>query len=344
MRDRSILPPWLWPRAAYLHIPFCAHRCGYCDFAVTAEQDHLIDLYIESIGEELSRLEEPTAVQTIFLGGGTPTYLDPSRLSRLLALVNYWLPLSVDGEFSIEATPESVSADTVAVLADHQVNRVSLGVQSFNPRLLAQLDRIHRADEVAPAFERIRKRIANVSLDLIFGVPSQSPRDWEVDLDTALSLEPDHLSTYGLTYEKGTALWKQRERGQVSSLSEGDELAMYLHAMNRLTEAGFEQYEISNFARPGRRCRHNETYWANEAYFGFGVGSLAMSCVAGNSIGATLPSTFELCFREKTRPFKARSCRARSPRENRLRSSFGGRKESIVTGSANRRGSHSTNW
>ena len=273
MPDRPDLPPWLWPRAAYAHIPFCAHRCGYCDFAVAAGQDHLIDQYVAAVGEELARLESPAPVNTVFIGGGTPTYLSPIQLGRLLAAINTWVPLRPGGEFSVEGNPESVTAETVAVLADHGVNRVSLGVQSFRPDLLARLDRTHGPGHVGPALDRIRKRIDNVSLDLIFGVPGQSVADWDADLSAALAFAPDHVSTYGLTYEKGTPLWKRRERGDVRAVPEADELAMYELAMDRLPAAGFEQYEVSNFARPGRRCRHNETYWANEAYFGFGVGA-----------------------------------------------------------------------
>ena len=273
MSDRPDLPPWLWPRAAYLHIPFCQHHCGYCDFAVTAGQDHLIDLYVEAIGEELSWLESPTPVDTVFLGGGTPTYLSPVQLERFLSVVNRWLPLRADGEFSIESTPESITAEKIAVLADHGVNRVSLGVQSFRPASLGELDRIHAPAHVGPALERIRHRIDNVSLDLIFGVPGQAVADWDADLSAALAFAPDHISTYGLTYEKGTPLWKRRNRGDLRPVGENDEAVMYELAMEKLPASGLEQYEISNFARPGRRCRHNETYWANEAYFGFGVGA-----------------------------------------------------------------------
>jgi oxygen-independent coproporphyrinogen-3 oxidase len=270
MPDR---PPWLWPRAAYLHVPFCAHHCGYCDFAVAAGQDHLIDLYVEAIGEELGRLDAPSLVDTVFLGGGTPTYLSADQLNRLLDRVNHWLPLRPGGEFSVEGNPESVTADKVAVLADHGVNRVSLGVQSFRPDLLERLDRTHSPRHVGPALDRIRRRIANVSLDLIFGVPGQTVAVWAADLETALTFEPDHVSTYGLTYETGTRLWKRRRLGQVVPVAEADELAMYELAMDRLPAAGLNQYEVSNFAHHGRRCRHNETYWANEAYFGFGVGA-----------------------------------------------------------------------
>jgi oxygen-independent coproporphyrinogen III oxidase len=273
MPDRSELPRWLWPRAGYVHVPFCAHHCGYCDFAVTAGQDHLIDLYVEAVAEELARLGTPAPVDTLFLGGGTPTYLSPVQLRRLLDSVRRWLPLQPGGEFSVEATPESVTADKVAVLADHGVNRVSLGVQTFRPDLLARLDRVHAADHVGPALECIRRRVENVSLDLIFGVPGQTSADWDADLSAALALAPDHVSTYGLTYEKGTPLWKRRAAGLVRPVREDDELAMYERAIDRLGAAGLAQYEVSNFARPGRRCRHNETYWANDAYFGFGTGA-----------------------------------------------------------------------
>jgi oxygen-independent coproporphyrinogen-3 oxidase len=269
----SVLPPWLWPRAGYVHVPFCAHHCGYCDFAVTAGRDHLIDRYLDALAAELSWLQSPQSVRTLFLGGGTPTHLDPRQLDRLLAIVLRWLPLQDGGEFSVESNPDSLTADKVAVLADHGVNRVSLGAQSFHPHLLAVLERMHSPDEVSHAVERIRGRIPQVSLDLIFGVPGQSEAQWLADLGRALELAPDHVSTYGLTYEKGTRLWKQRQRGQLVPLAEEAERELYRLSMERLEGAGFEQYEISNFARPGCRSRHNQVYWANEAYFGAGVGA-----------------------------------------------------------------------
>src|SRR5262245_39762975 len=266
-------PPWLWPRAAYVHVPFCAQHCGYCDFAVAAGQDYLIDLYLEALGDELARLDGPAAVDTVFIGGGTPTHLSPRQLERLLALVNSQLPLRRDGEFSVEANPDGLTPEKVVVLADHGVNRVSLGVQSFHEEFLSRLDRGHGPEHVQPAVERIRARIDNVSLDLIFAVPGQTPGEWDADLTAALRLEPNHVSTYGLTYEKGTPLWKRRERGAVVPLGEERELALYALAIDTLEAEGFEHYEISNFALPGRRCRHNEVYWANEAYFGFGMGA-----------------------------------------------------------------------
>jgi oxygen-independent coproporphyrinogen-3 oxidase len=271
MQDRP--PPWLWPRAAYLHVPFCAHHCGYCDFAIAVGQDHLIELYLDALSAELATLGTPQRVETLFLGGGTPTYLSACQLDRLLIDVNRWLPGEPGHEFTVEANPGTLDADKVSVLADHDVTRVSLGAQSFHPHLLRVLERDHAPDDVPRAVDIVRKRIGELSLDLIFGVPGQTEREWQDDLAQVLALAPDHVSTYGLTYEKGTPLWKQRERGAVVALNEEQELALYARAIDLLEAVGFEHYEISNFARPGRRSRHNQVYWANEAYFGFGMGA-----------------------------------------------------------------------
>jgi putative oxygen-independent coproporphyrinogen III oxidase len=266
-------PAWLRPRAAYVHVPFCAHRCNYCDFAIAVGQDDLIELYLDALAAELSALGNPRPVRTLFLGGGTPTYLSPEQLERLLQAIVRWLPPEPGHEFSVEANPGTLDVDRVAVLTRHGVTRVSLGAQSFNPRLLGALERDHTPDDVGRAASLVRQQIGQLSLDLIFGVPGQSETDWMEDLCQALALGAGHLSTYGLTYEKGTPLWKQRKAGSVIPLGEDEELNLYALAIDTLEEAGFEHYEISNFARPGQRCRHNEVYWANEAYFGFGMGA-----------------------------------------------------------------------
>lgn len=292
-------PPWLEPRTAYVHVPFCAHHCGYCDFAVTAGQDHLIELYLDALELELAGLGRPRPVESLFIGGGTPTHLSPKQLERLLTAVRKWLVLVGWGEsstptdpgegasagledsphptgiieFTVESNPDSLDPDRVAVLADHGVNRVSIGVQSFRPHLLAALDRRHGVEHVPRAVDAVRALIPALSFDLIFAAPGQTAGEWAADLSDALRYEPDHVSTYGLTFEKGTPLWKARERGGVASAPEETELAMYEHAIDRLTGAGFEHYEISNFARPGKRSVHNQRYWANEAYWGFGVGA-----------------------------------------------------------------------
>lgn len=266
-------PPWLWPTAAYIHIPFCAHHCGYCDFAVAVGKDDLRDAYLDALDKELAMLGSPQPVQTLFFGGGTPSHLTVQHLESLLGRVLRWFPLQDGHEFSIEANPNSLDDDKVRILADHGVNRISLGVQSFQPDVLRVLERDHQPADVPRAVDAVRRRIENLSLDLIFGVPGQTVAQWESDLRRALSFEPTHIATYGLTYEKGTRLWRQEQVGQVRKLDEERELAMYTSAMDLLEAAGFEQYEISNFARPGHRCRHNQVYWANHAHFGFGVGA-----------------------------------------------------------------------
>jgi oxygen-independent coproporphyrinogen-3 oxidase len=266
-------PPWVWPRAAYVHLPFCAHHCGYCDFAVVTGQDHQIELYIDALAAEMAGLGAPQPVQTLFLGGGTPTHLSAGQLDRLLTEIGRWLPFGPDHEFTVEANPGTLATDKVKVLANHGVNRVSLGAQSFHPEMLRALERDHDPADVPRALETVKEYIRSVSLDLIFGVPGQFLADWADDLRQVLALQPDHVSTYGLTYEKGTPLWKRRQNGEIQALNEEAELALYLHAMDVLEGAGFEHYEISNFARPGCRSRHNQVYWANHAYFGFGVGA-----------------------------------------------------------------------
>ncbi len=265
--------PWLNPRSAYVHIPFCAHKCGYCDFASLAGADHLADRYLVALEVEMSKLGEPRPVETIFIGGGTPTRLDARQLERMLASVRRWFPLSPGGEWTVEANPGTFDAEKADVLAEGGVNRVSLGAQSFQPDLLKALERNHTPDEVPRALDLVRPRFPFWSFDLIFGVPGSTPKLWESDLETALALGPKHLSCYGLVYEKGTALWKQERAGQVQPVDEDAERAMYEHTIDRLSADGLAMYEISNFARPGHESRHNLVYWANLAYFGVGLGA-----------------------------------------------------------------------
>jgi len=265
--------PWRDPTAAYIHVPFCRHHCGYCDFAVVTGREQQADAYLDALEREISGLGEPRPVATIFIGGGTPTALAPPQLMRLLTLIRRWLPLNAGGEWSVESTPDTLDATRVDVLADHGVTRVSIGVQSFREALLMALDRVHSPADNGPAVERVKARGQQVSLDLIFGIPGQTPADWRADLAQALELEPDHLSCYGLTFEKGTPLWKDERAGRVKPVDEEAERTMFLDAHDTLTALGWDHYEISNYARQGRRCRHNGVYWANHAYYGFGLGA-----------------------------------------------------------------------
>jgi oxygen-independent coproporphyrinogen III oxidase len=274
---RDPRPSWVWPRAAYIHIPFCAHKCGYCDFASLAGVDHLADRYLSALSTEISWMGEPQEVDTIFIGGGTPTRLSADQLERLLLMVRHWYPLAPGGEWTVEANPGTLDDAKADVLAGGGVNRVSLGAQSFHSALLKTLERNHDPEEVPRALELIRPRFDHWSFDLIFAVPGSTLDDWKDDLETALALRPTHLSCYGLVYEKGTALWKQWSDGSVCALDEEVERAMYAHTINRLSDAGLRQYEISNFSVPGEESRHNLVYWANDAYFGVGVGAARYS-------------------------------------------------------------------
>jgi oxygen-independent coproporphyrinogen-3 oxidase len=257
-----------------VHIPFCAHKCGYCDFASLAGADHLAERYLAALEQEMALLlGTPRDVETVFIGGGTPTRLHARGLERLLDSVRRWFPLAPGGEWTVEANPGTLDEEKADVLAAGGVNRVSLGAQSFHPELLKALERNHAPEEVARALELIRPRFDRWSFDLIFGVPGSTPEHWEFDLETALALGPSHLSCYGLVYEKGTALWKQWQAGQVRAVDEESERTMYGRTIDRLTAAGLSMYEISNFARPGHECRHNLVYWANDAYFGVGLGA-----------------------------------------------------------------------
>ncbi len=262
-------------RAAYVHIPFCAHKCGYCDFASLAGADSLADRYLDALEREvIDRLAgQPREVETIFVGGGTPTRLDARQLGRLLEIIRRWFPLKQGGEWTVEANPGTLDAEKADVLAGGGVNRVSLGAQSFHRPLLAALERNHDPEEVPRALDLIRPRFPRWSFDLIFGVPGSTLEMWQSDLETALSLGPSHLSCYGLVYEKGTALWKQWDAGLVRAVDEEVERAMYAHTIDRLESTGLEQYEISNFAATGHECRHNLVYWANEPYYGVGLGA-----------------------------------------------------------------------
>ncbi|WP_231746681.1 radical SAM family heme chaperone HemW [Maioricimonas rarisocia] len=263
-------------RAAYVHVPFCAHRCGYCDFTLVAGRDDLIDDYLAALEVELRSLGHPRQVDTLFFGGGTPTHLPADQLDRLLKMVLHWFEPTADGEFSVEANPYGLDGEKVQALARNGVNRVSLGVQSFDAAHLETLERDHRRDDIVAAMERLRgSSIRSVGIDLIFAVPGQTVDNWRSTLDQAIALAPDHISTYGLTFERGTAFWSRKLKGTLRPVPDETERGMYALAMDRLPEAGFQQYEISNFARPGHRSRHNEVYWRAESHYGVGPGAAA---------------------------------------------------------------------
>ncbi len=270
----AIAPPGGWPppRSLYLHVPFCRHRCGYCNFSVIADREDLIDRFLQAIDRELAALRRPE-ITTVFIGGGTPTHLPKDSLRRLLESVSRRVRLQPGLEFSVEANPEDITDGKVALLAEVGVNRVSLGVQSFHRTKLATLERGHTPRAAAQSIETVAARIPNVSIDLIFAAPGETLEVWRDDVATAMGLPIVHLSTYALTFEKGTSFWNRRRRGELKGPGESRELAMYQAVRSRTREAGWEQYEISNFARPGHRCQHNVAYWQGCGWYAVGPGA-----------------------------------------------------------------------
>ncbi|TWT47777.1 radical SAM family heme chaperone HemW [Botrimarina hoheduenensis] len=263
------------PRSAYLHVPFCRHRCGYCNFAVIAGRDDLAADYLRAISKELSWLGEPRPVETLYFGGGTPTRLAIGPLRELLTLADHWFPAAegVEREWTVEANPGDLSAESVELLADLGVTRLSLGVQSLKPSKLLRLERDHTPEEVKTVVGAAREAGLGVAIDLIFAAPEESLEEWFDDVRDALQLEPHHISTYGLTYEKGSTFWARRERQSLAEVDEDLQAQMYIGAIDLLTRSGFEHYEVSNHAQPGRRSRHNEAYWSGREYYAAGPGA-----------------------------------------------------------------------
>lgn len=256
-----------------MHVPFCQHRCGYCDFTLVAGRDDLVPAYFEALQNELATLTQVYQVDSIFIGGGTPTHLPPDRLADLLEIVGTHFELTKASEFCVEANPDGLTKEYLLILKDHGVNRLSLGVQSFDDQILNCLERQHSGQEAVTTVERCADVFPNLSLDLIFGVPEQTIDVWKQTLLQALSLPIRHISTYGLTYERGTDFFSRARNGMLQPLNDSIERDMYALSMEMVTAAGLHQYEISNFAIPGFSCRHNQQYWNGNEYFAFGPGA-----------------------------------------------------------------------
>jgi oxygen-independent coproporphyrinogen-3 oxidase len=249
------------PRHAYVHVPFCRHRCGYCDFSLVAGRDDLIDRYLAALAVELERVREPLHVETLYLGGGTPSHLGPDGLRRLVGLLHEKLRPVAGAEVTIECNPEDVTAALADAARACGVTRASLGAQSLDAATLAALDRSHSAHDVRRAVALLRDRGLTVNVDLMTAAPGQTLAAVERDLEAVIGLAPEHVSVYCLTWEKGTAFEGLRRKGRLARADEPLERAMFEAAIDRLEAAGSEHYEVSNFARPGHRCRHNAAYW-----------------------------------------------------------------------------------
>jgi oxygen-independent coproporphyrinogen-3 oxidase len=255
-------------RHLYIHVPFCARRCTYCDFSIAVRQRTPVAEYLDGLARELALAGRPADLATVYLGGGTPSRLGGEGIARLANLLGRPRDLV---EFTIEANPDDVTADAVRDWTAAGVNRLSLGAQSFDSRVLSWMHRSHAAGQIGRAVAVAREGgFANISLDLIFALPRALQRDWGRDLDQALALEPDHISLYGLTVEAGTPLFRQIARGESASPPDTRYEEEYLLAHERLAAAGLQFYEVSNAARPGREAVHNRAYWRRVPYLGLG--------------------------------------------------------------------------
>jgi len=255
----------------YVHVPFCARRCSYCDFSIAVRRRVPAAEYLEAVARELRATPAGEPLATLYLGGGTPSRLPPAAVADLVGLVRAHWPLAPDAEVTLEANPEDVTASGARQWRASGVNRVSLGAQSFDDGVLRWMHRAHDARRIGDAMTLLRDAgIANLSLDLIFALPAALRRDWDRDLEHALALTPSHLSLYGLTIEERTPLARWVARGAVRPTDDDRYAAEYLRAHARLAPAGLTFYEVSNAARPGQRSRHNQAYWTGVPYRGLG--------------------------------------------------------------------------
>ena len=260
----------------YIHIPFCRSKCDYCDFYSLAGRDDRMDQYQKALLshiKETAPLAQDVPVDTIYIGGGTPSYYGAKRLKELLGVVHKLYKVEKDAEVTVECNPDSVDVKSLKILRKAGVNRLSMGMQSANACELERIHRIHTPQQVNEAATAARKAgFTNLSLDLIYGLPGQTMDSWKATVEHALSLIPQHLSCYGLKVEEGTPLAARVAEGEV--LPDDDQQAdLYLWTVGRLERAGYPQYEISNFAKPGFASRHNLRYWLTQPYIGFGPGA-----------------------------------------------------------------------
>ena len=265
----------------YIHIPFCASRCIYCGFYSTTQQSlqqKYVDMLCHEIDLRVSELfnlntDSDNKLHTIYLGGGTPSMLSSEQLNQLLTYIyKVWGSLSDLKELTIECNPDDITEEFAVQLADLKFNRVSMGAQTFSNERLKFLHRRHNREDIFQAVTRLRHAgIQNISIDLMFGFPNETIVDWQKDIREAIDLGVEHISAYSLMYEEGTSLFNMRKHQKIKEIDEETSLSMYNILINELTNAGYEQYEISNFARPGFRSLHNSSYWHETPYIGLGA-------------------------------------------------------------------------
>jgi len=261
----------------YLHIPYCLHKCGYCDFNSHNINEAEMESYVQSLLSEMEQAAKDARnyqVDTIFFGGGTPTTLPFSDLARILKACHQHFQVDPQAEITCEANPATIPQTDLAQLREAGFNRLSIGVQSFDPDELKRLERVHSVDEVYLTVQRAREaNFENLSLDLMFGLPGQTVERWRDNLQKAIDLEPDHISAYNLTIEPDTVFYKQQSQGQLIMPADDFQRELFEITIDTLTGAGYEHYEISNYAKPGKQSRHNLNYWVDGEYLGLGAGA-----------------------------------------------------------------------
>ena len=257
----------------YIHIPFCKRRCIYCDFFSTTQSEKKAD-YVHALVRELEIRKDyldNEEIETIYLGGGTPSQLSQEELEEIFTYIYKVYKVTPDAEITLEANPDDLTPEYVAMLRTLPFNRISMGIQTFQEETLKLLHRRHTAQQAIEAFKRCREAgFQNISIDLIYGLPGETLETWEQDLQQAIALHPEHISAYHLIYEEGTTLWNLREQNKVEEAEEELSLTLFKTLIERLTKAGYQHYEISNFCLPGLHSRHNSSYWTGKKYLGCG--------------------------------------------------------------------------
>ena len=255
----------------YIHIPFCKQKCLYCDFPSYAGKESLINEYIRALNEEILRKCSKYKIASIFVGGGTPSYLNEINLESLLKTINL-LDFKDDFEFTIECNPGTLNEEKLVLMKNYNVNRISMGLQTTNDNLLKEIGRIHSFEEFKKNYNQARKAgFENINVDLMFGLPNQHMKDWKASLEDVMSLEPDHISAYSLIIEEGTCFYNLYNNDKLNIPNEEEERSMYLFTKGFLEDYGYNQYEISNYAKVNKECFHNKVYWKCNEYLGLGV-------------------------------------------------------------------------
>ena len=257
----------------YIHVPFCQKRCLYCDFYSNTDMGYQ-EAYLSALIREMELRKnylEGETLETIYLGGGTPSQLSVENLNRIFEAIYRYFPVNQDMEITLEANPDDMTSAYVAALSSLPVNRISMGVQSFDAADLKFLNRRHDREEALRAVHLCQEHnLYNISIDLIYGLPGQTPEKWQKNLDEVLRLDIPHISAYHLIYEEGTALYRLLEAGKITPVDEETSLTLFTLLIENLSAAGYQHYEISNFARPGWYARHNSSYWKGKKYLGLG--------------------------------------------------------------------------